>query len=159
MIFKHTKILASMATIFILASCQNSSTQTTDVSQTNHTNATVSTNSQTEQTAALQLNQGAKWKADESTNTQVRHMLNFVLKQYPVTIDEFKTVSNAIKQDTDKLISGCKMRGPEHEALHTWLLPFLETNKKLANTTSVDEAKTLYADMQHQLKTYFDFFN
>lgn len=150
MIFKHTKILASMATIFILASCQNSSTQT---------DATVSTNSQTEQTAALQLNQGAKWKADESTNTQVHHMLNFVLKQYPVTIDEFKTVSNAIKQDTDKLISGCKMQGPEHEALHTWLLPFLETNKKLANTTSVDEAKTLYADMQHQLKTYFDFFN
>ena len=86
-------------------------------------------------------------------------MLNFVLKQYPVTIDEFKTVSNAIKQDTDKLISGCKMQGPEHETLHTWLLPFLETNKKLAKTTSVDEAKTLYADMQHQLKTYFDFFN
>lgn len=150
MIFKHTKILASMATIFILASCQNSSTQT---------DASVSTNSQTEQTAALQLNQGAKWKADESTNTQVHHMLNFVLKQYPVTIDEFKTVSNAIKQDTDKLISGCKMQGPEHETLHAWLLPFLETNKKLANTTSVDEAKTLYADMQHQLKTYFDFFN
>lgn len=150
MIFKHTKILASMATIFILASCQNSSTQT---------DASVSTNSQTEQTAALQLNQGAKWKADESTNTQVHHMLNFVLKQYPVTIDEFKTVSNAIKQDTDKLISGCKMKGPEHETLHAWLLPFLETNKKLANTTSVDEAKTLYADMQHQLKTYFDFFN
>ncbi len=150
MIFKHTKILASMATIFILASCQNSSTQT---------DASVSTNSQTEQTAALQLNQGAKWKADESTNTQVHHMLNFVLKQYPVTIDEFKTVSNAIKQDTDKLISGCKMQGPEHETLHAWLLPFLEINKKLANTTSVDEAKTLYADMQHQLKTYFDFFN
>ena len=151
MIFKYHKILANLATVLVLASCQNSTNQTA-VAQANH-------QTETEKTATLQLNQGAKWKADESTNKQVRNMLNLVLKQYPVTMDEFKTVSESIKQETDKLISGCKMQGPDHEALHAWLLPFLETNKKLAYSNSVDDAKALYAEVQMQLKSYFDYFN
>jgi hypothetical protein len=109
----------------------------------------------------LVLNNGAKWKADSTTNNNVRH-LQTVLEQFNGRTDKsltiYKKTAADLQQGLDKMISECKMQGPDHEALHKWLEPLIEQVTKLKKaSTEADAAQSLEAIQAH-VKLYSQFF-
>lgn len=76
----------------------------------------------------LKLKNGQKWKLDETTRKNIapiKSLLN------DTTAKDFQKVAMQLQQQTDKLVSECKMKGEDHEALHQWLEVWLVDLKSL----------------------------
>ncbi|HET9431985.1 MAG TPA: hypothetical protein VFO70_12460, partial [Chitinophagaceae bacterium] len=77
---------------------------------------------------AISLNNGAKWNADSSTNNNVAD-LQIIAASFKKTgkqdLNAYHSLGNDLQSGLDKLISECRMKGPDHEALHHWLEPVL----------------------------------
>jgi hypothetical protein len=70
----------------------------------------------------LELNNGRKWKLDETTRQNIapiRSLLN------DTAAKDLQNLARELQQQTDKLVSECKMKGEDHEALHHWLETWL----------------------------------
>ncbi len=79
-----------------------------------------------ENVTTLQLNNGAKWKLDEATKKNVA-----ALKQIVNDTTRKAELASALQSGLDTLVSQCKMKGPDHDALHQWLEPFMHAVKEL----------------------------
>lgn len=114
-----------------------------------------------ENAATLALNNGAKWKSDESTNTNVAELEAVVNKfntTQPKLTANFINVANELQSGLDKMIKECRMQGPVHEALHRWLEPLLENVSALEKTTSEKEALKLFDAIAETLEIYHQYF-
>ena len=75
--------------------------------------------------ATLMLNNGKKWKMDDSTRLNIAALNNIL------SGGEEKTyVLKSVRAQTDKLVRECRMQGPDHDALHLWLTGFLDHLKE-----------------------------
>lgn len=100
-------------------------------------------------TEKLILNNGAKWKADSTTNNNVRN-LKAILEKFNSGTDKslpvYKKAADDLQHGLDKMISECKMQGPDHAALHKWLEPLIEMVAKLKQaSTEAGAAQSLEA--------------
>lgn len=59
----------------------------------------------------------------------------------------------------DGLIKDCKMKGPDHEALHLWLQPVLQDIKNLATTVSAEEGKEATEKLSRDIEKFNQYFN
>ena len=74
----------------------------------------------------LTLNNGQKWKADAPTNENVVDMRTIVqnFSAVPHTdLSDYQILNSDLQKGVDKMIQECKMKGPDHDALHLWLEP------------------------------------
>lgn len=108
--------------------------------------------------AGLSLNNGAKWKADASTNANVAAMNQISSQAAPASLEDFTKTGNDLQTGIDKMIKECRMEGPDHEALHHWLEPLMEKNKALLGAKSVEEATEIFGDLKKQIELYPQFF-
>ncbi|MBL0308286.1 MAG: hypothetical protein IPP77_00855 [Bacteroidetes bacterium] len=111
-----------------------------------------------ESAAALTLNNGAKWKADASTNTNVVALMDVINAAAPTTVEEYHHTGNGIQESLNKMISECQMQGEDHEALHHWLEPLLEMNKNLLGSQTVEEANKIFGSERYQINLYPQYF-
>ncbi len=113
------------------------------------------------ETAELALNNGAKWEADSITNNNVQDIKSiadsFKIKPFP-SINDYQLLSGDLKNGLDKMISECKMTGPDHEALHQWLIPLLKENDELKNVADTGAAKSIFKSIDKQLEDYHHYF-
>ncbi len=109
----------------------------------------------------LSLNNDNKWKADASTNNNVKALL--------VIVDEFnagkdKTLTNyhnavaGLQDGLGKMIKECRMQGADHAALHKWLEPLMKQVSLLQKTTTEEEAKEKFHTMHEHLNLYEKYF-
>lgn len=109
----------------------------------------------------LTLNNGAKWKADSTTNKNVKSLL-ISIQSFNDGADKsllaYKNIAMGLQGGLNKMISECKMQGAEHEALHRWLEPLIEQVSKLKNAATVADAAQLYAAIQNQANLYNQYF-
>lgn len=106
----------------------------------------------------LVLNNGEKWKADSITNVNVAAIEGIIAKGKPVTLEDHLKTAGEMQEALNKLIKDCRMKGPEHDALHHWLEPFLATHKQLLEVKTLEAAQTIYMDLSAQIKVYPEFF-
>ena len=110
---------------------------------------------------ALALNNGEKWSADSATNKNVTDLQiitdNFKSTGSP-SIDDYKTVGNDLHNGIQKMITDCKMTGPDHEALHHWLEPVLNETTQLQNAADTFEAGRLFDSLKNHISSYYNFF-
>ncbi len=96
----------------------------------------------------LLLNEGKKWKADASTLLYVKAMENDLLVY--ASEKDTSQLHASLKDHLSKLIANCTMKGTAHDALHAWLLSFMETVDKLTTpegasvVASVEEALAVF---------------
>jgi hypothetical protein len=76
----------------------------------------------------LELNNGKKWNLDDITKKNIAPIKS-LLKDTAVA--DFRKLASGLQQQTDKLVSECKMKGKDHEALHHWLEGWLADLKGL----------------------------
>jgi hypothetical protein len=113
------------------------------------------------QSQELTLNNGAKWKIDISTHNIVvnlQNRLNAFTGDTNRPLSDYQEVQHDLKDGIDKMISECKMTGPDHEALHHWLLPLINKVADLKKATSVADAARSLNDIRAQVKLNAQYF-
>jgi uncharacterized membrane protein len=109
-----------------------------------------------DQSSALKLNNGAKWKTDVPTRENINTMKSLVMNvdtKDPATLQQLST---DLEAQTTKLISECRMKGPDHDALHVWLEDFQKDFKTFkASDQKQNHLASLKLDMQ-EFDRYFE---
>ena len=112
-------------------------------------------------TGDLLLNNGAKWKADSTTNNNVKNLL-VIIEAFNSGADKslatYKKTADDLQQGLDKMIRECKMQGPDHDALHKWLEPLIEQVAKLKQASTEAGAAKLFEAIHAQVKLYLQYF-
>ena len=93
-----------------------------------------------------------------STNKNVSALSSIVSASQPVTLEEYKNTGKTLQAGIDVMISECRMQGPDHDALHHWLEPLMEENKKLESATSLEQGKESFDFVNNQINIYSQYF-
>jgi hypothetical protein len=107
------------------------------------------------------LNNGARWKADSSTNNNVRDLQDIVEKFNSSTgrsVNAYNSTGIELQSGLNKMISECKMKGADHDALHKWLEPMISEIAKLQKSATEQEADHVMKQIGEQLKLYPQYF-
>ena len=105
----------------------------------------------------LSLNNGAKWKTDVSTRSNINEM-----RQMLSTVDSkssnesLNQLSANLEKQTNKLVSECTMKGPDHDALHVWLSDF---QNDLRNFKGSDNKQAQLSDLKTDIESFDQFFD
>lgn len=146
------KILLLLFCTAFFAACNQS---------TNKTEADEHADHAQEESVALTLNNGAKWKADSITNHNVVNLKtiadNFRIKPFP-SMDDYQILGGDLQNGLNKMIQECKMSGPDHEALHHWLNPILQETSKLKNAADTSAGRTIFKSIDKQIDDYHTYF-
>jgi len=109
----------------------------------------------------LTLNNGAKWKVDRTTSSNVNNLkliVNGFNKSTDRSLKAYKKAGDGLQNGLAKMIKECRMQGPDHLALHKWLEPLMAQVAKLKQaSTNAGAAQSLNL-IQLQLNRYNQFF-
>jgi hypothetical protein len=102
----------------------------------------------------LVLNNGAKWKADSSTRSNVALLQGIVSRPSNETLENYRQTAGELQDGLNKMVRECKMRGPDHDALHRWLEPLMEKTKELKNQSVAENAGASLRGIEKQLSLF-----
>lgn len=108
--------------------------------------------------AGLSLRNGAKWKADAKTLANISLLKTVVadaLKQTPVN---YERAAAGLQKGLDKMVAECSMKGPDHEALHQWLLPLVKKVNALKKASG-ESAVVILHDIEAQIQLFDQYFD
>jgi hypothetical protein len=114
--------------------------------------------SSNEQNEKLQLNNGEKWKVDEKMLVYIRNMESDILDFSNTDQKDFNILTEKLQSNIDLLTSNCTMKGDAHDALHKWLLPYIEIVNTLSETINATEASTQFENIQTSFSTFNQYF-
>lgn len=147
------KLFYLLASVSILSACNEGANRTEAGDHANHQHSVADTE--------LTLNNNAKWKADSITNHNVvnlkRIVDNFKTKPFP-SVNTYQLLGSDLNTGVNKMIQECKMSGPDHDALHTWLEPVLKETNELKSITDTPVAKTTFKSIDARIDAYHNFF-
>jgi len=58
----------------------------------------------------------------------------------------------------DQMIKECRMKGPDHLALHKWLEPLMEQVNQLKQATNAASAKIHFSEVKKRLNIFNQYF-
>lgn len=152
------KLLPLLLLIIVLSACQNHN----PVNNKNYNNV-VQADEHKPGTGdeKLELNNGAKWRVDHTTNGNV-NILKDILTKFDAGSDKsfssYKKVQIDLQQGIDRMIAECKMEGPDHLALHKWLEPLVARVTDLKQAATEPAATEALKAVQAQLNLYDQYF-
>lgn len=146
------KILFVLGFCAFLFACNQGSDKTATDESADHVHS---------ESVALTLNNGAKWKADSITNHNVINLKtiadNFRIKPFP-SMNDYQILSGDLKNSLNKMIQECKMKGPDHDALHHWLEPVLKETNELKDAADTTIGRTVFKSIDKQIDDYHNYF-
>ncbi|HZX59359.1 MAG TPA: hypothetical protein VFE54_11560 [Mucilaginibacter sp.] len=146
-----------MKKLFILAALMISAFLTLEVTAM----STPSARYQQLSSETLVLNNGAKWKVDKTTNANVKNLKTIVQgfgNGKNASLNAYHKTAGDLQSGLNKMISECKMKGPDHLALHKWLEPLMEQVAKLKQASTVPIAVKSFQAVKLQLDRYDQYF-
>ena len=109
----------------------------------------------------LTLNNGARWKVDNTTDNNVK-AIKTTLSGFDMgknrSLSAYRNTANDLRSGLNKMIRECKMKGPDHLALHKWLEPLMEHVAKLKQASNTAEATRSFSAIKLQLNRYDRYF-
>ena len=162
---KH--LVTVIALVFTFAACNNKNSDTPAGAGHDHadaakTEATLQATETTGSTAPeLALNNGEKWKADESTNNNVASIEKTVSgfnDGSEKKLEDYKALHASLQAGVEKMVKECRMKGADHDALHLWLEPLMGMVKQLGDVSSVEEGAASVDKINNQVKLYPQYF-
>ena len=134
-----------IALLFFPASCSNNPAK----SDTKETQPHATETNQTQ----LQLNNGQKWKLDEATRQNMKEMKGYISQ---ASHSSGVLSGDELQKHADKLIKECRMSGPDHDALHAWLVPFLQHVQALKSNRDAESATHAVNEDVKAFDIYFE---
>ncbi len=104
---------------------------------------------------SIELNNGVKWKVDDSMIIHIRNMEGDVNAFEVKSTNDYVGLAEKIKSNIELLASNCTMKGQSHDELHKWLLPFIELSDEFSDSKKEQESAAVY----QKIKTSFILFN
>ena len=111
-----------------------------------------------DESEAIELNNGKKWKVDANMITHIRNMENDVIFFANVEQKDYKSLSEKLQSNVDLLTSNCTMKGKAHDELHKWLLPYIDLVKELSEAKDETEAEKQFQSIQTSFTTFNQYF-
>ena len=111
-----------------------------------------------DESEAIELNKGEKWKVDANMITHIRNMENDVISFGKVEQKDYKSLSKKLQSNIDLLTSNCTMKGKAHDELHKWLLPYIDLVKELSEAKDETEAEKQFQNIQISFATFNQYF-
>lgn len=142
----------------ILASCNQETGQNTDVAAKmlqEHPTAVK------DRSHGLYLNEGKKWLVDEATAQHATLMEDIVAqtgKNAQPDLDQYVATGTAMQSAIREMISSCKTKGDDHNALHQWLEPLMAKVALLCEAATLADARVAYEEVNKQVGLFDDFF-
>ena len=106
--------------------------------------------------SAVQLNNGSKWKADETTKRNVAAMMRVFGDGNYADVAKKRELLVNMQSRIDTLINQCRMKGADHVALHAWLEKVLKDMKELKEGD--DEHNEAPAALEKDIESFYAFF-
>ncbi len=156
-------ILLSLSAALLLSSC-NQHAEDAHHEQTEHADNAEHADSDAITAATpspLTLNNGQKWKTDNSTKLHANKLSGIVQafdNSGDTKFSAYCNLSDAINHELDKLIADCRMKGPEHEALHHWLEPVLHDAEQLKKASNEKEGAAAVKILRTDIQKFNQFF-
>ena len=112
-------------------------------------------------TEKLVLNNGVKWKVDTNTNDNAA-AISAILKKFDSgnykSIIAYKNAQNDLQAGINNMIAECKIKGPDHIALHKWLKPLIAKVSALEKAHTVTDAAEAVKTIETQVNLYNQYF-
>jgi hypothetical protein len=137
-----------------LFSCGNTANEK---SKTN-TNRYSQEHQHNDESEAIELNNGEKWKVDANMITHIRNMENDIISFAKVEQKDYKSLAEKLQSNIDLLTSNCTMKGKAHDELHKWLLPYIDMVKELSEAKDETEAEKQFQNIQTSFTTFNQYF-
>jgi hypothetical protein len=112
-------------------------------------------------TEKLVLNNGARWKADQATIKNVNRLKNIVHNAGSKTtrsLNDHQATTKVLQSGIARMIKECRMKGPDHLALHHWLEPLMAKINQLGTATGVTAAERSFNGIKAQLNLFDRYF-
>lgn len=139
----------------LLSSCGNSTIEKSN----NQTEVAIhNEHHHDDESEAIELNKGEKWKVDANMLTHIRNMENDVVSFANVEQKDFKSLAEKLQTNIDLLTSNCTMKGKAHDELHKWLLPYIDLVKEFSEAKDETEASKQYENIQTSFTTFNQYF-
>jgi hypothetical protein len=110
----------------------------------------------------LNLNNGVKWKSDESTFNGMKRLeltlANFKKDKEDPSISDYNNLGIALANIDKDIISQCSMKGKDHDQLHVLLAPMLVNVDVIKNGHDKDEVKVNIDALNEVLSKFFGHF-
>ena len=165
------KILLSLFAAAILFGCNSPDSSTAMEDHSDHDQAAMNEPENNEHASPIvggelatgvpSLNDGAKWKADVSTNENVAN-LKSIIGQFKTNADpevqDYKAFQAAFTEGIGKMVKECKMQGPDHDALHVWLEPLMKNNKEMKDLDSKESLASTFQTISQRVDLYPQYF-
>ncbi len=151
---KKISILIPAITLFFFSCSNNSNEKTTEKTEA----VTHEEHHLDEESDAIQLNNGEKWKVDSNMITHIRNMENDIISFSNVEQKDYKLIAEKLQSNTDLLTSNCTMQGPAHDELHKWLLPYIDLVNELSDAKDEAEATKKFENIQSSITTFNNYF-
>jgi len=151
---KKLIILIPLISLFLF-SCSNAANEKSNeqtqsvIQQENHHN---------DESEAIELNNGEKWKVDANMITHIHNMENDIISFTEIKQKNYKSLSEKLQSNIDLLTSNCTMKGKAHDELHKWLLPYIDLVKELSEAKDETEAEKQFQNIQTSFNTFNQYF-
>ena len=109
----------------------------------------------------LSLNNGNKWKADASTDSNVKALLAIVDELNTgkdKALVNYRNAAAGLQNGLEKMIKECRMQGEDHHALHKWLEPLMKQVSSFQKATTQEKAEEQVHNIHGQLNLYEKYF-
>lgn len=154
-----TKASILFFVVLLIAGCSHSSGHEHQDDTHDHTSDTHKHDQDdTKLEASLSLNNGSRWKVNETMMPFVTKMEKDIYGINPESVEDAKLLAETLQQRIDSLTSNCTMDGQAHEELHKWLLPHIELVKALSEANSLEASATIQEDLKQSMKTFEQYF-
>ena len=149
------QILTILLLTSLLLACnagnENEKTITTESAAENHAE-------HAEQVSGLALNNGVKWKADSITVLNVDLLQTIITSTKKESPENYSQAAISLENGLNKMVNECKMKGADNEALHHWLEPVMKKTKELKSANSVENARTIFDEIEKQINLFPQYF-
>lgn len=109
----------------------------------------------------LSLNDGSKWKTDESTWTHAKDLNALVDSFNPednADAETYHVFAASMQEKLGGLVKDCKMKGADHDVLHLWLEPVMAGVNDLKLVSTADEGKLIAGTLNTNVQKFNQYF-
>ncbi len=106
----------------------------------------------------LGLNNGEKWPVNPEMMVHVAVSDSLLQNFEAGAQDSQANLATALENKKNHLIASCTMKGPAHDALHLWLLPYMGHIEDLAKAQTEDQKNEALADLRQSFDTFHTYF-
>jgi len=107
----------------------------------------------------IALVDGKKWESDDITMKHIENLKQIIVDNKVLDDDvALKNLAEKMTSELSVLFNDCTMEGPDHNALHKYLVSLIDKKDMLSEVDNLKMGRRIVARIQEQLNDYERFF-